>query len=149
MDLSNLCKNLFGDRYSILSDGIDRIVVNCTMPHEIIKEIAPHIQDAFPENYNLVCGIKSCNIPGVLIVVYLLRNNPHPDHNVNVANDPRAFRYFMVDIRYMNDPKIKLKWKRFYVAWAQKYKPNIEFDIPRLMAMQNGNPEVEQEEQEI
>ena len=130
MNLDNICKQIFNGKYSITPDGVNRIVINCIIPWSLMQKLRPN-NDDLPENTDLTCGIKLCNIPGTVVVIYVIDD---PTAQTPVEN--RNYRYFIVNIRTLFDPEVKKLWKKLYIMWAQNYTENIQFNLEHLIRQQ-------------
>jgi hypothetical protein len=129
MDLSIICEQLFFDKYSITPDGKDCIVINCNIPFNTLSHIKnPQLE--FPEN-ELVCGIKLCNIPGTVVIIYPIDN---------------TFGYFLVNIKGITDPTIKRLFRKLYISWAQKYKENIKFNLENILRQQRERENIQRQD---
>jgi hypothetical protein len=128
MELTTICTELFNDKYSINPDGKDRIVINCTIPWGTLKQIKnPQVE--FPVEEDLVCGIKLCNIPGTVVVIYPIEE---------------TYGYFLVNIKGIADNKLKKEFRKLYIVWAQKYKENISFNLENILRQQRAREQQQQ-----
>lgn len=118
LDLETICKELFGDRYHIGPDGKDKIVINCTIPEDTLKHIVP-ARVNLSTDAALVCGLKTCNIPGTLLVIY-------------PGTVEGTYSYFLINIQVIPDNATKKLMRKLYIVWAQKYKPSVEFNLEAL-----------------
>jgi hypothetical protein len=124
MELSTICRELFGEKYSINPDGQNQIVINCTIPWDTLTQIK-NPQVDLPET-ELVCGIKLCNIPGTVVVIYPIDN---------------TYGYFLVNIKGIIDTKLQRGFRKLYIVWAQKHKENIKFNLENLLLQQRAREE--------
>jgi len=161
MDLDSICAKIFNGKYALTKDGTDKIVVNCLLPWTLLQKLRAN-NDDLPAEQDLLCGIKTCNIPGTFVIIYAVLVTPvvpppppqQPDGpivNADAVDEPegeptpvavaevpeRQFRYFIVDVRTMFDPDVKKMWKRFYIIWAKSYPENIQFNLDGLVRRQN------------
>ena len=122
MNLEDICNDIFGEHYNIGPDGPDRAVINCTIPWETLQQISP-ARNNLPESQDLTCGLKLCNIQGCIVVIY-------------PGEQEGTFSYFIVNIAGIPNPNIKKQWRKLYIAWAQRFKHNIEFDLNAIRRRQ-------------
>lgn len=122
LNLETICDSLFGERYNINPDGPDRIVINCQIPWETVRFIVPSRMN-LPENEDLMCGLKLCNIPGTILLIY-------------PGEQEGNYNYYLVRIPVIPDPEIKRQFRKMYIAWAQKHKVNVEFDLDAIIRRQ-------------
>jgi hypothetical protein len=130
MNLHNICSKIFNDKYTITPDGENKIVVNCLIPWSLLQKLRPN-NDDLEQNVNLVCGIKLCNIPGTVVVIYV-----NGDPTAQTPEENRTYRYFIVNITTLFDQKVKKLWKKLYIVWGQHYRVNIEFNLEHLIRQQ-------------